>query len=331
MKLRDYWGNPIRKDAYIIRATEIGQFLNCPRSWMFGTHNGLNLEPVRRVPKLRFGTIWHSAMEAIYEPSASADPFTVIDDAFAEERQVFGEFLGVEAFDPDIVEQISQEETLARQLLTAYEEWRNTTAEPPDSWLTMEAAERRYVIPVEGTRAYIAVKFDGEGRDPQGGYWVLEHKTRGKNSDVTNPPELELDIQMGVQLLVASFVKENVRGVIYNLARKQAPGPRVKKDIFGRHKVNRTPHMLDTLYRYVTGIYSEMRQATNMIKADWEYAAKWLRYNPQPVGYCGWGCNVKEICESLNRGEDVDYLIQEKLAPREKNIWEVLEEELQQD
>ena len=331
MKLLDYWGSPIKEDAYIVRATEFGQYINCPRNWMFGTHNGLNLEPAKRSPKLRFGTIWHEAMEAIYDPGhASGDPFTAIDDAFAGERQVFEDTLGVEMYDPDLVEQLNQEEQLAKQLLTAYEAWRNSLADPPDSWLNYLGAERRYVIPI-ADGIYIAVKYDVEALDPQGGYWVMEHKTRGKSSDVSNPPELELDFQMGIQLLVASYVREEpVRGVLYNLARKQAPSSRVKKDIFGRHKVPRTDKMLGNLKTYVLRMSREMKTATNIIRGDWEYATRRLRYNPQPNGFCAWGCGVKNICESINRGEDLQYLVNETMSPRGKNIWQVLEEELQQ-
>jgi len=331
MKLLDYYGNPIRKDAYIIRATEFGQYINCPRNWMFGTHNGLSLEPVKKSPKLRFGTIWHEAMEAIYDPHTSKDPFTAIDDAFSEERQIFEDTLGVEAYDPGLVEQLNQEETLARQLLTAYEEWRTTVAAPPDGWFDFLGAEKRYVVPLKGTKAYVAVKVDVEALDKNGGFWIIEHKTRGKNSDVTNPPELELDFQMGIQLLVASYVRqESIRGVVYNLARKQGPSSRVKKDIFGRHKVQRTDNMLKHLETYVLSIYREMRRASAIVEANWKYAARILRYNPQPIGFCAWGCGVKNICEAVNRGEDIEYLVNETLAPRERSIWEVLEEELQQ-
>lgn len=331
MKLLDYWGNPIRKDAFIIRATEFGQFVNCPRSWAFGTHNGLNLEPVQTSPKLRFGTIWHEGMEAIYDPNNPKDPFTAISDCFAQERQVFEDTLGVEAHDPELVQQLNEEEELATKLMTSYESWRTSLAEPSDLELNFQSAEHRYVIPLEGTNAYIAVKFDAEVLDKHDGFWIMEHKTRGKSSDVGNPPELELDFQMGIQLLVASYVRDNVRGVLYNLARKQPPGPRVKKDIFGRHKAQRTPYMLQYLESYVLEIYREMRQASNIIKGDdWDYGLRRLRYNPQPMGFCRWGCPVKEICESINRGEDYEYLINEKLTPRSKNIWETLEEELQE-
>lgn len=331
MKLHDFWGNPVRKDAYIIRATEFGNFINCPRNWAFGTHNGLNLEPVNKSPKLRFGTIWHEGMEAIYDPDTNKDPFTAIADCFAEERQMFEDTIGVEAFNPELTQQLREEEELANKLMVAYEDWRNSSAFPKDNELTFLGAEHRYVIPLAGTKAYIAVKFDAEALDKHEGFWIMEHKTRGKSSDVGNPPELELDFQMGIQLLVACYVRPNVRGVLYNLARKQPPSSRVKKDIFGRHKAQRTPFMLDYLESYVLEIYREMRDASRMIQGDnWEYGLRRLRYNPQPLGFCQWGCAVKEICESINRGEDYGYLINEKLAPRRRSIWETLEEELQQ-
>lgn len=323
VRLSDSLDKLIRKDAYIIRATELSQFLNCPRNWMFMSHNGLNMEQRVRPQKLRFGIVWHAGMEALY---SGQDPYRGLEDEFTKEVDLIRSAM---AYTPEMHEQVEEERTLARALMEGYLQWRNTEADPPDTGFTTEHVERRIVVPIGRTKGYLAARLDGELLDKNGGLWVLEHKSRGKSSSVDNPPELQLDLQMGLQMLAcAKTTKHRLRGVIYNLTRKQMPSNRVRSPLYGRHQVMRSKDELDVVEYTLTNAYREMRKATNMIRKNWLQALYTLRYNPQPMGFCQWGCAVREICESANRKEDVQYLVDASLVPREKNIWEVLEEEL---
>lgn len=316
----------IPDDAYIVRATELGQFMNCPRNWFFMSHNGLNLEPRVRPQKLRFGLVWHKGMEYLY---SNKDPFEGMAEEFKKEEELI---YGVAAYDAEIAQAIEEEKDLARMMMEGYMAWRNT-ASPPDSSFTTKAVERRIVVEIPGgTGALLAIRFDGEVLK-SGGLWVLEHKTRGKSSSVDNPPELALDLQMGLQLYGASKTNtEPVRGAIYNLARKMKPSARVKSPLFGRHEVVRTKHELAVIELVVASRVPAMQHYTALAKAYTDTGESSILeivpYNPQPLGLCSWGCSVKNICESINRREDVKYLISTSLKLREKNILEVLAEEL---
>lgn len=310
----------IPEDSYIVRATEVGQFLNCPRNWMFASHNGFNLEPAVRPQKLRFGIVWHKGLECLYK---GEDPFKGMEQEFDKEVELI---LGVAAYDPDIKQTVDEERELARVMMEGYLHWRNTCS-PPDNELSILHTERRVLVPIEDTSAYLAVRFDAEAVY-RGGVWVMEHKSRGKSSAVDNPPGLQLDIQMGLQLLASSLNNElPVRGALYNLARKQAPSKRVRSPLFGRHSVVRSKDELGRLMNTLKLTALDMMKSSALIETDPYSAMVSLRYNPQPLGLCAWGCSVKEICESINRGEDVEYLVKASLKPREKTIWEVLEEE----
>lgn len=322
MELLDYYGKPIRKNAYIVRATEVSQFLNCPRHWYFTSHNGLNLESRVRHQKLRFGSVWHLAMEYLY---SGKDAFQGLEDGFKHEEKVITETIGAGIYDPEIQAELQQDKDLSKILLQAYLEWRHD-AEPPDTDLSAIAVERRFVIPIEGTYAYMAVRLDAEMEDRRKGVWIMEHKTRGKSSNVSIPPDLQLDMQTGIQLWALQKARPDivVRGVLYNLARKQAPSNRVKSPIFARHDVERSKRELDILDNYLQQITRNMRQvsAINSVEET--------MYNPNLFGICTWGCPVKDVCEAINRGEDYDYLIETQLKPRERSIWEVLQSEMEE-
>ena len=331
MGIRDSLGNNVAEGSYIVRCTEFGQYINCPRNWMFNSQNGLNLEPVIISPKLRFGTIWHKAMETLYNPNNTEEPMEVLAASFNESLSFMENVVGVEISSPEIVEEIFEEKQLAEGLMTAYEEWRGSSEpRPSDKDLNFIRTEKRYLVPV-GT-VYLAMKLDGEVNvKQQPGLWVLEHKTRSKSTRVDNPPEVELDFQMGLQMLGLSYLEDNVKGVIYNLARKQKPSNRVRSPIFGRHQVQRTPNMLRNLESYFMQITDEMKKDSLTIKKLGLDAVHFMRYNPQPLGLCSWGCNVKEVCEAANRGEDVEYHVTSKLKPREHSFLDVLEREMQED
>ena len=194
-------------------------------------------------------------------------------------------------------------------------------------------SEQRYLVPIytplgNRSRAYLAVKVDAVVRDNFDNLWVMEHKTRGVSSRVDDPPGMILDLQMGLQVLCLRRVAAaqglgNVKGVIYNLVRRQKPGPRVRAPIYGRHQVFRSEQELQILESFLYKTYRAMRQvkANGLVKA---------RYNPQvwAGGYCTWGCPVMNICEALVRGSDVDYLLSVEFRERDRDIWQMLEDEM---
>lgn len=321
MDILDIHGKVVDVDSFIIRATEVSQYLNCPRNWFVQSHNGLNLEPPLKPQKLRFGTIWHLAMEYLY---SGKDPFQGIEDGIRHELDLIHELLAV---DPDVHQGVEEDKLLLYSMLKSYMEWRNSEADPTDDMFKVYSVEERFVVPFNNdTPYYLVAKLDAILEDRSGGLWVLEHKTRSKGSSVTVAPDLQLDMQTGLQLLVCkhAFPDKTVKGVIYNLARKQALTSRVRSPVFGRHEIFRSKSELDILEIFLNMLAADMKRDAARDKTDMHC----LRYNPNTFGICTWGCSVKDVCEAMIRGEDVDYLIETGLRPRSKTIFEVLEEDM---
>lgn len=346
----DSFNRKLPKNAFIIRHTEVGDFLQCQRKWYFTSHNGLNLEPKLRNDKLRIGTVWHKALEAYYlasMDSAVKNPLNKAQEAMAkaleDDKHELELVLGDEFYTDEVKSKQAKDEEMLYSVLESYPEWANNEADPPDRELGIKRVENRFIVPVynpdtgKRTQAYLATKTDAIAERNQW-LWIIEHKTRGASDKVNDPTGLGIDLQVGLQnmalqqWLTETRTPRNVRGVVYNLARKQKPGPRVKNPIYGRHKLMRDQSELDHMSKFLHMVYRSMRRASAKKEDDWEKAV-FMHYNPQVFGsgYCIWGCPVREICEGLNRGDDIDYLISVHLKPREKDIWQTLEEEMNEE
>lgn len=356
-KMTDIYGQRLTKNSYIVRHTEVQQFLTCPRKWMFQSHNGLNLEQKVKNPNLSFGTIWHDVMENYYKAFRSMSPqhrhpeitaerhMEHLIETHMQELQVqFGERFGME----DAAKATSDADLL-RAMFKGYVPWSQNEAEPKDLEFTVLDVERRFIIPIStpaGNRArgaYLAVKLDTVV-ERNGGLWVLEHKTAGKSTKVDDMPGLGLDMQIALQALALYYLSSleyqmPVRGIIYNVARKQMPSSRVKSPLYGRTTVFKTMEELKRVNQYLYEIYRNMLQTTKLIdkfkdrypNEAWRAAEK-IPYIPQVYGNgsCIWGCPVRDVCESINRGEDVTDLLEMNMQPRDKSIMEVLEEEMEE-
>ena len=321
--LLDAGGKAVRQDAFIVRATELSQFRNCPRNWFFTSHNGLNLE--RRVTnrKLRFGIVMHKALEVMYGGAPADAVISALNAALEEEREALDAYWSVE-----LNQEFEEDRLLANSLMHEYMGWvHSENCSYPDSEFNFKHTERRVITQLPGTYAYLAVKMDAEAEGRiVGGYWVLEHKTRGKSTNVSNPQEIFMDLQLGAQLWTLSKEGKRPSGVLFNLIRKQMPGPRVKAPLFARHRATRTAQELRIFEETLFRVYHDMRDTARRILVDKEPFYT-LPYNPQTMGVCSWGCPVKDLCGAICRGDDTTLVIESQLKPRDKDIWQVLEED----
>lgn len=323
---RDSLGNRIPSDAMVIRATELTEFFGCKRAWFFSSHNGMNLEPLVKNEKLRFGTIWHYALEKHY---CGEDMMKAFDEGFKIEADKIKN-QGDVFFGDEVQSELETHWELGAKLVPLYLEWASACAEPSDRDLNYILVEHRILVPVltptgRISKTWLAVKVDAVASNEHNNLWIVEHKALSKSTNVNNPEHLPLDIQMGLQIWALKqlprFNNTNVLGAIYNLTRKQLPSNRVKAPIFGRHPVKRSRTELDRLSRELYNHSMDMRRTVR----DPEYRT----YNPQPWGgKCTWGCAFRTVCECMNREEDYKFLLQETFKPRYKSIWETLSEEM---
>lgn len=321
--MKDSLGNTIPKNALIIRHTEVSDFRHCRLSWFVHSHNGLNLTPVLKSPKLKAGSIWHKGMEFHY---AGATLEEGVHEGYNHEIESLEKVFGDALYDVNIRAELDESRDLALLVGEAYEEWARTEAYPSDDNLRIVGVEQRYVVPVTApngrpTRIWLAAKLDGIVRYANM-IWVMEHKFLAKSTRVDNPDHLPIDLQMGLQLIVLAkvFPGEPIGGAIYNIARKQAPGPRVRSPLFGRHIVERPAHERRRLECQLYHDAARMRLCKR--SADAIYP------NPQPFGgKCTWGCSARDVCEALQKEEDYLSLLNTQFVKRDRDIWQMLEDE----
>jgi|GEM_PF-6157907 len=333
MSIKDSLGNTLPKTALVIRATEISEFRNCRRKWWFSSHNGLNLEPKLRNKKLSEGICWHAGLESYYRNDG--DFATGFDAAFDRETDLMQMVIGDGLFDEEIQRDLQERYNRAIALAELYEQWATTEAYPSDSDLQVIDVEKRLLVPIRNpgtnykTGFWIATKLDAIVQDKTNPnlFYGMEHKYQSKSTRVDNPQHLPLDIQTGVQQYVLQQYLNHTygpdciaAGTLYNLTRKQMPGPKVTAPLFGRHLINRSPKELKILIESVWRDGQQMRRAKRL---------KHERvYNPQQTGICTWGCAFRDVCESMNRDEDVELTLFTEFQLREHTIWQLLEEEM---
>jgi len=345
--ITDIHGNKVPDDAFIIRHTELAQFLQCPRKWAILSHNGLNLEPIQMNHNLSLGIIWHTALEEYYRAlqESKSDPYTAGRLALQLKAVEQEEHLQLTVGDPmgglSIEDQDKKEQDrgLLEQMYDGYVDWSNNYAKPNDKDFRVVDVERRFLVPIltrlkkKAAKAYLAVKIDTIVEYNKG-LWVVEHKTAGKSTKVDDIPGLELDIQLALQALALKRTTSvpPVKGIIYNVARKQAPSNRVKSPLFGRTIVTKSPTELENMELFLHSNLLEMKKVSRMVQEDGMDALGRIKYVPNVIGNgsCIWGCPVRDICESVNRGDDLETLMSITMRPREKTIKELLEEEMEE-
>lgn len=331
--LRGTFGERVPESAFIIRHTEVEQFLDCPRKWRILSHNGLNLEPVLRNPKLRFGICWHYALEQYYRHGADIQAaLRGLAQSYREETKRLEDFYGLVT--DDLEKELDEETMLCKLLLQEYHTEESLGEFDyeicPDRLFSVE---ERLLVPIfntrgNQTRAYLAARLDLVQRQQ----WdsrshmhvdIIDHKSRSKSTNVREPKGLSLDLQMGLQMLAFTVAHHpvKVRGAVHNLVRKQQPGPRVRSPIFGRHLILRGPKELQNLHKYLLHTYSRMKEELRVPLGESTYCPDALQ--------CNWKCPAQDVCESINKGEDYEFLLETNFQPREKTLRETLKEEME--
>jgi len=324
MKLLDIRGRPLPESAFITRHTELSQFLSCPRKWAVLSHNGLNRQPKAQNRNLRIGTIWHEALEDYYlmkkigvpaEDAIEAGRIK-LEKAIKEDRESLLESLQMTGIFSETSE-ADNDADLLRQMYQGYTHWANHEALVRDLDFDVVDVERRLIVPIytnKGKKAramYLAVKIDAIIQY-KGGMWVMEHKTAGRSTKVDDVPGLALDLQLALQAMALQHYTHRMRGIFYNVARKQAPSSRVKAPLFGRTLVQKNMAEMQNVQELLYQAGLEMRRISNQLKKAKDPVAELrnIRHIPNVIGNgpCIWGCPALALCEALNRNDDYHYL-----------------------
>jgi len=269
----------------------------CRFSWYLGYRMGY--KPKRSSMALELGSGIHEALDHYY--SGQGDPVSFFEQ-WADGR--------IEAMDPqweDDIKNLKEAKELGSQMLQGYLE-RYDGKDDFDVIATEKTLSRKLPVPGTGTlsKCSVVCRLDGLVRDhATGKLFSLEHKTFSRFS----PALLELDHQFTAQVWVGQNLAnemgldEPVVGVIYNGLRKQAPGPKVKLNLFERHKLYRTERHIEVFLHRAYWQYREMNREK-------------LPIYPQPNQVrCG-QCDFKEVCTEYQRGGDWRFILREQFTQR---------------
>jgi hypothetical protein len=226
----------------MLRTSERIDFRRCPQRWWWAWRDGL-YESGPPNDKLWFGTGWHLVMAHHYGLKGTKrgkSPLKVWRDWIGEEiPKIRVNLTGNDVYKEEMyIDAASLGEQMIGNYLDTYKgdpSWSMIQVERPFKVvITSPAGERRVIFC--GT-------YDGVYRDESTGYlWLLEHKT----AKAISTGHLTMDDQAGGYLMVASRElrndkligpKENVKGIMYNFARKSVKDERpVNKDGLATNK-----------------------------------------------------------------------------------------------
>lgn len=224
----------------IIRTSDRGQFRNCRQSWDWSSKIRQNLEPSERYAPFEDGTTWHNAMEVYYNPLTwhLMDNLATAEAVRQDTREMLvsthTDSVGVASLlnggelPLERIEEYDERFTMLKGMLEHYFVWAPTV----DNFKPVKV-EIEFEVPVNvpnGKPYFIGTdevvyqgRLDGIVEDPQGRYWIFEHKTAGQ---LGRTEWLELDAQCGSYAwAIQKQLGVKIAGIIYSQALKKAPEP----------------------------------------------------------------------------------------------------------
>lgn len=197
----------------LITNSEVSTYRRCPREWHWSYGHGIR--PVERAGSLRFGSLVHTGLEAIWLRNGAELPAD--GDAFEMEK--------------------------ARAMLDGYAiRWAADNYEV----IGVEMQFRvRLVNPDTGARSLtfeLGGKLDALVRDSAGEVWVVEHKT--SSEDITAGSQywgkLRMDSQVSTYIFAAREMGYQPRGVLYDVLKKPQQKPLLATPVESRKYVKAT-------------------------------------------------------------------------------------------
>jgi hypothetical protein len=208
----------------MVSVTELQDFMRCRWQWDTISPNRQSPQP-RGAPRieLHLGSAVHHAIE---RQADGKDPLVALRKWYESERRKIGkEYLkrvGT-AMSAQETARLEQSAQLAEAMVQHYFQ---RYGDRPIAPLTYAATELSWRIPTsivskDGREVYIVGTCDGVGMDPDGGLWVIEHKTYGQKPDLR---WLQTDHQItGYGWAIGILLGQPIQGVLYDGLMKKAP------------------------------------------------------------------------------------------------------------
>jgi hypothetical protein len=321
---------------YRISITEMLEFMRCERSWDLQSANRQSL--VRKgVPAtaLWMGSAFHAAMADL------GDPIGTLREYVWEQRQQMAQSylaqVGV-AVSPEEWTSFDESAKLIEDVVIAY---LHHYGDRPFKPYEVLANEMTFSLVLESGIELVGT-IDKVLLDPIGKLWVCDHKTWSQRPDTR---DLQYDFQFtGYCACLQALVREPVTGFLYDGVNKKVPRkPRILLDgHVSCEWIDTTAEVYcqavrdngeDPFSLRYAGFVARLRERdeTNspfflrhplyisqaQIQQWWDnvnqltakmQACEYPTFNRRWEG-C-WDCNVRDICDTMLRGDDVPYVIE---------------------
>jgi hypothetical protein len=294
----------------IFSVTEILGYLRCNRQYDLTSFNRKALGPIAGPLALQTGTIWHQSMEELVKDE-SVSLTEIIADKAAKEmtrvRETYRERIGVY---PDPVELVNITEALEILVYMGRNYQHHWGSAIPKGFELIKA-EQTIVVDIPGTENQLELTLDALAQQTHTKrLHLIERKTYGSR------PRLQ-ELQKNMQFLMYLWgLKQaglgEVGGILYDGAWKRAEPPRGSKmeDLFLRTTLTRSPFEIDNVAGFLA--LTTTRMAAEPDLGDLLHPI----YNIPFMG-C-FDCTMEPVCTAYNRGEDYNFVLNSRYAPRIK-------------
>lgn len=278
--------------------SELRTWRRCRRKWWLGTYRRLQLDPSLSKPGAASqGTLVHGALERLYTPGGNWE--TYLQDQHDYALQLW------EETSEEYKTWIKQLE-LAHVMVEGYIEWLAESG--ADEQIKVLAPEQKVAVNLTEDIGLMG-KLDQiihDAFDDSIGF--LDFKTVGEFTTI--PKNAQRDEQFLHYSLILKMKSPESRpaGGIWRMLKKSKRTARATPPFYAEHRYRFNKHQLDSYYRRVWQIITEITDATAALEAGADPLA--IMY-PMPMNDCSWSCDFKDVCTMFDNGDRVEQFIED--------------------
>lgn len=293
-------------DVVHVSYTQLQTWRQCRRKWHFQYVDQLKSRETQPAYALYLGIAVHEALDAYYDPASERKMSTLLN-AFEQitetQREEIAREYAEHADIADFLERFDADSSLGAAMVSNY-----GYEAPQLDHFDVLYTEHQFDLPLgiyitvtdseTGKAHKVPVNYrgriDGVIQTEDGRIRLFEHKTAKNFQD----RRLFLDQQATSYIWAAQQMFDlPVDGVLYNILRKQRPGPRVKSPLVYRLEADRSMAHIRSFPETVKEIVRDM-----------EFASNAGLYFHNPNEHCVW-CPFFHVCQMIQDAADVgDYL-----------------------
>lgn len=325
----------------IVSVTERGTFKRCRQQWEYASRNRQGITPIQPASALALGTMVHKVHEAwLLEPDKDVEILVmeVAKTSRDELKEAYRKSVGAYPSDEEeVMVQFFEQVMLVREMMTNYQAYWGASL--PKGY-TLVKPEQTVLVPIPGTAHacdapvhqgsvlvpkltesceqcngtgtayhYLEGTLDALIRNEQGLLWVLERKTYGQRPRLET---LEENDQFLAYVWILTMLDIGpVGGILYDgMWKREATTKRGLDDLFIRHTLTRTQAELRNFEIELR------REVEDMVNPNIYRNFKW--------DGC-WDCGFRPLCLAEYRGEDSEWIRNDRYTKRELVTW--IEEE----